>query len=562
MRNDAKYKSSSRQAQRKAPQQRNKSQRNRKDSRYDNKKSRTDRAEDSKSTANVKRSFDDLQSLNDISWYSRYPDLLAATANIPFPYRPGMTINYGNVTVGSGSTAKSVPYNLPIPGVMTLSWIPSIGYAASVLDPINVAAKELYARVRAAFSGSLAVDPPDFMVYLAALDSVFSYIGALKRIYRILDAYTPNNYAIPKQLLRALGVRENEWNSLIQAKPQFLAYINELIYQTRKFQVPAVMDYFNRHYWMNDNAYTDAATINSQIFVFRQDAYFKFTLNSVVGATDIKAGGLTLFNAPWCTSHTTDITASTLYTYGQDLIKALAESEDGYTISGYLMRAYEGVPNFTVDLLTGAEEFSPVYSEEVLMQIENSAGVVYTQGSLSAAYQPTAVLQGSQVSQSVANNTLVWQPQLVTTSFITPTGTNAIIYQQPTFSLRTDVPTAADVVIASRLHPTLAASMIIAGTEIPLYWILYQTLATGTIDEIPLNYCNTTTGAGSNFDIRQLKVLSFDWHPIMFGSSSPLGDEIQIIPIGDIHNITKTSFDQLKEIHRICVLSEFNAYNV
>lgn len=40
---------------------------------------------------------------NDLSWYSKYPQLLVAGASFPYPYRPGMDVKLGQVEGGTGT---------------------------------------------------------------------------------------------------------------------------------------------------------------------------------------------------------------------------------------------------------------------------------------------------------------------------------------------------------------------------------------------------------------------------------------------------------------------------
>lgn len=216
-----------------------------------------------------------LSSLNDMSWYSHYPELLEATARVPFPNRPGMEVPLGKVNLTIGNVSNpSVSYQ--VPGVASMFWVPAFAKSEKATDPMSIAAREIYSKVRSKFSSSLDADAPDFIMYLGALDSIFAYIGALKRIYRVLDVYTPNNYILPDGLLQGMNFSPETVNELRIHKADFNFAINQLVRMSRKFHLPATMDLFNRHYWMNDNVYTDAPDINSQFYVFVQAGFYKF----------------------------------------------------------------------------------------------------------------------------------------------------------------------------------------------------------------------------------------------------------------------------------------------
>lgn len=156
---------------------------------------------DRKSDRDSDMNYKDWKS-NPIEWYNRYPQLLEAAGRIPFPYRPGMLVNLG--TIGA-RTASPTQVNTHIPGACVLNYVPTVGQSSGSISPISQVAREIYGKVRAAFSSELAVGPADFVMYLMALDSIFSNIGFLKRIYRIVNTYSPDNYAMPDLLLRSMG---------------------------------------------------------------------------------------------------------------------------------------------------------------------------------------------------------------------------------------------------------------------------------------------------------------------------------------------------------------------
>lgn len=489
---------------------------------------------------------------NDISWYSANPSLLGAAASIPFPYRPGMTLSMASKY--TSSTKQTRQFVTPIPGVLALDWQPTIGNAATANDAPSIAAKEIYSRVREVYSGSLEADPPDFVIYLLALDSIFCYIASLKRIYRILTTYSANNYVLPDCLLKALGLTSAAIENFKVQKMSLFQVITELIGMTQKFRCPAVFPLFNRHYWLNDNVYTDDASINSQFYVFHQAAYYKFgSVNTPQGQP---AGGLTLVSEPSYGANA----VSQAYEFGKSLIEALATSDDAYTISGYLMRAYEGAPMFAVDPLPLTAEFLPLFIPEVLMQIENTVAI---------DSDPLLTLSVSQdPTKNIVLNSMVF----------TATFDSTAPYLTPSLSIRSDAPTPADVVEATRLQTgrvvqsvDATASTItyklLAGTEIPLRWNLWYLNQNGTITTsqvAQLTKINPTVVADWMGYLDNMSLVSnFDWHPkftcTYYNSTSTVD---HFAAFFDLHNTTQFSVDQLEQIHKICLYSEFNSFAV
>lgn len=535
------------------------------------------------------------ESMNDISWYSRYPNLLAAAGSFPFPYRPGMQLPLGELSANLDANGRMTPADArlaeyQVPGVMAMNWIPVTGYSKDATDPPSVAAKEIYARVRQVYSGNLLADAPDYIVYLMCLDSIYAYIAYLKRIYRILTAWSPNNYIVPDGLLGVMGFTSADIENLRRDRMRFFQYINELVFQARKFTCPAIMDIFNRHYWMSDNVYTDAPTPASQMYVFNLVAVHQFCEQDTPDG--VPASGTEIVELPHFarqSSSASAITAEDMYEFGVQLIEALVAWDDAYTIDGYLRRAYEGVPTFVVDELRMDEVFTPVYVEEVLQQIENSRGIPFGRYSASTWVSNPFNLY---IHQDPKTNAVLCDMQI--TTYGTAGDYNGQNVVKPWLSIRSDAPTIADSVIATRLQntctiessdsgtpsfdaTTLWTINVQAATEVNLGWVLWSENAvnqggyTNGIDIKSVKVVARTTGAANAADPvaddNLLAIEAFDWHPITVAikvyhkspTSTVTSTAVGFI-LGDVHNITTITFRDLQNLHRVCVLSEFNAY--
>lgn len=505
---------------------------------------------------------------NDLSWYSKYPQLLVAGGSFPYPYRPGMELNLGKIDGGTGVTG-ALDWSYRIPGVLSLYWVPSLGVSNGVTDPASVMAKELYAKVRSKFSGSLDADAPDFVMYLMALDSVYAYIAWLKRLYRTLNAWTPQNHALPDTLLAGYNnLTQEEANTLRLNKTQLWQCINELILQSRKFICPAVMDVFNRHYWMSDNVYLDDQTMNSQIYCFSLTGVYKLDMIAIPDGSDNTAAGLKMVPMP------SDRSVSGLYNFGLSLISAIAEWDDGYTISGYLMRAFEGVPSFTVEDLGADEILTPIYSPEVLSQIQNSF-------TLASIYLTSDNLLS--VAQNPTTNVVVSNPQV----YVTKASADAVNLKKamdtarPMFSMDIDNPGAADNVIASRLNAmfTFAKEDIVGpakvpvyvynvdcGTEIPCAWY-YRSMPAGSTEALTENYeipQVIVVPQGESWDAIKMAVITqFNKSPLIrVAVQLKSGAGYTCGMLGDVHNVTTVDRDILANLHKICLYSEFNAFSI
>lgn len=494
-----------------------------------------------------------LSPLNDISWYSHYPDILSAAANLPFANRPGSVVQLAGA-------------NYTIPGVIQLGWIPSVGYSDSNSSPASVTARELYARVRSSFSGELPENGPDILMYLLALDSVFTYIGHLKRVYRTLNSYSIYNYQIPDACLNAMGFQSAAIEELRSDLPRFNSIINQLIYMASKFKCPKVFDLFDRHYWMTDNVYTDDATIASQLFVFNVEYLYQWDGTGSTG-TQLKAVLVPRVKQ----TYGSDLIDS-LFKFGTRLLDALTGDDDALTISGHLVRAFDGVPQWSPTQLGFDEVLNPVYVPEVLPQIENAF----------ASRLSTNAKADLVISQDPNTNTIIHKPVRTGTTGSVPGHINNAV-----LNLKSLDPSAQEVTIATRLASYVdfegsviapvvdgdtTSYAILCGTELVTAITLYSgTDISGTFNsyfETSYDVSSTSISGSKMFDLATqfdavVEMGSFNYHPISVskiirtaGSSTTTFVNV----FADVKNLAFPSFHDLYEIHKVCCYSELNSF--
>lgn len=481
---------------------------------------------------------------NDFSWYNHNPALLESACRIPFAKPTGEAINA--VDVYDAATKVVTTLKARQPGVFTIVYDPSIGYSVDANSPATIAAREVYAKVRKAYSGTLTCDPPDFMMYMLALDGIFSYLAFLKRIYRTINVYSGVNKYLPDVLLRSMNLSDKAINELRANKTKFWGEINVLISNASKFTCPAVMDIFNRHYWMNDSVFADRANLKGQFYVFRQRKYWRFKLdNESRGMVEaVYPGEFTSMDA--------------LIKFGNSMLSALNDDEDAYTINGYLLRAFEGVPNFKVAPLEENEVMTAIYSPEVLLQIHNSKITGF----------------GHDFSTNVTQDGLtsvVYSKQ----EFTPTTGTVNYLYNYLLDS-PVEMPSGPEVVIASRLMP--AYKMVdgivrcYSGTEIPLFYQIYSLDSNGAIATTVINGSylklgkeNALTTASMAYSIFKAYFhwSNFNDAPIY---SLPVMDDQNVAKeglfLGETTNLTSVDTDTMVDLNRMCIYSEFNAFGI
>lgn len=509
---------------------------------------------------------DASSSLNDIGWYNRNPELLASASSLPFPYKPGMRLNVGDriITDGVGHY-KTINESKIYPGIMEIEFEYTIGNSADVSSPASITAKELFAQIRRAFSGSLDEDAPDLFMYCIALDSVHAYIAYLKRIYKTINAYTPDNYLYPEALFEAQFPRGDLYSDVhmpnymdyVSGKVQFWNYINTLVNMVNKFHVPANMDIYNRHRWMNESVYADGDYVDSQQYVFVPRSFFTIIENSATGTGLHRSS---IYSA--IPESGGRITIEHLYQFGVDMINALSEWDDAYTINGHIERAFEGQTFYTAALIGQDERISPVYSEEVLAQIHNLVCI--------------SDLNLGDITQNPESNAII-------TTATSQLGQTRLYLDVPSRK-----PTGAEITIASRLAPVVIDGVVYCGTEVPVALrVAYEKLDDGYVwhDITSLrfllgNFTGSLNGVAQAESIAETlmlwsQVAAWKMAPMlpafaaMGGTTNGFIDTVQGEPvwepkvwhIGEVYNVTTVGNVDAANLHRICVYSEFNCFN-
>lgn len=477
---------------------------------------------------------------NEFAWYNKYPDLINSVARIPFAKRPGMGFDlpsyneavYDPDTDAHTIDAGTINNSQTIPTLMTIHWIPTIGRSVDNQSPASIAARELYAKVRSAYSGSLDENAPDLLMYVMALDSVFAYLAWMKRIYRALNSYSPNNKGIPYAILAAEGFSSAQMTNLFQNRPRMFGLINQLIYNVSKFTCPDVMDIFKRHYWMSSNIYTDENSKYAQMYMFIPDGFYQFN-DSGSSGTQLDYVSKTFSGSDPLPS---------LWEIGNNLISALSASDDAYTMNGHLMRAFEGTKNFVIAPLQELEVLDFVVDPVVLMQINNAHSPINAKISNIAniTQDPTTNAVIQHINDSLkSQSTFKYMSRLL-------------------LNIPSDNPSVADIVEATRLMTMMDNDTYVAsGTEIVSYFgIMEHTKDSSTWTERLIPSIISTNEVPNLYAVLS-QWACFNYSPTLYVYSGS-----NTYPVTNLFNITHIGKEELDQLHEICVYSEFNSFDI
>lgn len=500
---------------------------------------------------------------NDLSWYTRNADLVDSAARIPYPYVPGMNIVAVPRHVNDDFEAKGTTFEYKVPGIISLNFYPTIGRSMDISSPANIAAREMYARVRSKYSGSLEADAPDIMMYALAVDSLYMLYEDMKRAYYVINSVTPYNRLYPKYLLAAMGWKYEDLLDNRTLMYQRLCEMNALL---KKFMIPDDMDLYKRHQFMVANVYADTPDVKSQNYVFKCSGFYQLTNTETMTTLEMK---------DW---HT-DIVRMELedaWTFWREAYDALALWDTAYTINGYLERAYQDSTFLIPSPVIEDGLLQPVFNAEVLTQIHNATVVKVSKSSLNVTQDP------------IHDNVLLSKPKSEYADYADDwhgVRTYQVVPTEVLIDFKgSTTPGTGDNIIATRLctvsvpgeDPASADSYYLScGTEIIEAMYMYDgTVNTGEAFPIAGShtameniYAPGSQGANqvSAFLLKSLAYLStFDMHPIISlyyrAYDGDGGYYNWFIPFGVQSNVTNVDGETIDNLHRMCIYSEFNAF--
>lgn len=507
---------------------------------------------------------------NDPAWYAQNPQLLKDYASYPFGYPLG----------GQISGQNSV-YTSAIPGVMAISFAPTVGVANSETSPINVAMRKLYSFVRYANSGAKNYDAPDLMLYVVAVDSARMYLEWMKRIYGVMMNYTAFNRYYPRALVE--GMRGN-FADLESNLADFRGYINQFAVKLNQLWVPRGFSYFSRHEWLCQHIYVDSNTsAKAQTYFFTPAYFYQFTVAGTPAAGS-------LVSKPLTSTINATMSLSDMVNFGNALLNPLITNEDIGIMAGDILKAYGAGGVLQTTGISEDYRVLPEYSPEVQSQLENLMFADINNPSFLNVTQNTAIGGGFLQSKPMV--------RIIGNKFGTP-GDPVAAGKQPLaqamlaplagarfLNMHTPSPRPEDVIVATRGMFTIdnssvqyvAAFMVTAnvnacGSEIFTQTNIYTTAADGTLSVNSLrasadwsvanaaqadNVAAAATTMAQNFTALE----QFDWHPnvnigLISGAPEDYAWSYSKLPFVDSDNYTFVDEQNIANMHALALLSEF-----
>ena len=498
-----------------------------------------------------------IGSVNDPSWYNKDPQLVKDVASISFNTPIGRKLG-DEVTMADTTGASAVEPARVIPGVMVLRYFVTPGMTdGSVSDAVNIAARNIYSYVRYANSGASNYEPVDLMMYLLAMDSLYTLYAWGVRTYAVLNYASRYSGYYPVALAHALGLQmggsNDDWtNNLSNVR----AFVNQFGVKISAFNVPANFPYFNRHIWLVSNLFKDMDIKRSQVYAFTPAWIFQY---------QFEGGGLApAYFTPTYGNESNGLTFKEYTTLCNQTLSLLNGNEDIGIMSGDILKAYGEQNMFKVDVIPEVVDLPFVYSDEVLSQIAGAAVIPVD-------YTTTNILQDGKNRISVGTRKSGTGLLDVEGYYIDWAQSYEFTKTSVLVNMLKDDPTPDDVMVATRLSATYAAEsenktkVTTYGTEIVTQVSI--TTFNGDGDEVVVTATSNYLPAdvGSVITTFLDCAIKFDWAPdfvYILANSTPSLVIDRTLHTQDFGNVAIIPATSLRNMHYVAVLSEYAVMDI
>lgn len=508
----------------------------------------------SKRTSNRKTEWKDKEvsankrADNDSAWYTVNGQLMKDVSSFSFNSALG-----SDITVNSGKLEGGMQANhFRVPGILSIMTTPTVGASNNINTPVNIAARNIYSFVRHANSGHANYDPADLMVYLLAMDSIYTYWSYMTRVYGTAQIFSQTNRYVGDAYLNAMGV---DANSVRTNLADLRAYINMFAVKASAMCVPKTMTYFVRHSWMYSNMYKDEDVSKSQVYMYVPAFLYKYAL--IGGISGLSAVPVTARVATGGSiTGLAGLGINELVGIGDTLLNAVLGQEDMGIMSGDILKAYG--PENLWKLSPVPEDYAvfPVFSEEMLAQIHNTSFASATictvdpenPAKLKVDYHGLDVRQ----DQSVGDGALYFTPRFAYASHM---ATDSIL------DFWKENPTPEEVMVATRnklsAYPETAltgvhrpVSLDSCGSEIALCAVMLSYNANNILEQ-SLTYASDVGMLTTSIS----KITKFNEFPLYYIMATGTGAIADIM--GNLDTYTVISQYEVQRLHTTALLSMF-----
>lgn len=312
--------------------------------------------------------------INDPDWHAPNAQLLKDAASIPFSFISGIpyTLNYPHAPQQADSPMAQT---WPTPGILSLDFLPTFGVCKSPTDPWNQANFKLYSAVRQATSGTAYYQAADMGIYTGAMMNAYLFYVYMCRAYGVIKNFSILDRYTPVALITAMHL---DYTDLSSNLADFRMLINQYADRLASIALPTDIKYISRQMQLVSNVFTDSTSAKAQYYIFNPTGFYYF--DETIPDT---GGSLQFLNLnEFISDDEPYLNLGSLITIRDTILNPLIGSTSTQRISADILKSFGIGKLYVVHPISEDYSIQPVYSKEILSQIENAT--VLTAGPLNA----------------------------------------------------------------------------------------------------------------------------------------------------------------------------------
>lgn len=330
-------------------------------------------------------------SQNDPGWYNRNQRFVSDTAQIPFSNQLGRPLEWDTDIISSNAVA----------GIARIDTVIGPGRAFTPSDAANIAATGVFQFIRKNLSTYASYAAADVMMYILGIDAIYSMYGYIMRCFGLAQAYSAYNLYYNREIIKGLyKFNDAAYAELINNMSTYRTRFNNLIYKASTLYLPTDFTLTARHAWLFMNVFMDSNTVKAQLY-----GHSPF-LTYILDETTLDTGtALRPQNVP--------TNMEDLLNAFDRMIEKYRSSDSMLQIAADMRRAFEDRGSWQLAYLDELYVTVPVYSEEVLAQIENTTvlmGLIPPSENYPTTRPEESVWKTWWVTQNVDKNTITYLP--------------------------------------------------------------------------------------------------------------------------------------------------------
>lgn len=255
--------------------------------------------------------------------------------------------------------------NARMPGIMVLDTYSGIGFSGDNTSAVNIAAQEIYTKVRNCQSTASTYGKQDLMMYYIMMSQCLNLYRVGCRALGLANYINKVNRYMPWQFSDALGLDVEEISG---DRNRFANILNHFAKQVAGYAIPEGLDFVKRNDFLYSNVFMESTDPRSKIYLCRPAGYYTF----VFGTGDTKVirrkGAYLKWNP---INYDKPMSIEEFKQLLNTVARTFVGDEDWGNYSGDTMKTF---PNYIMGWEPVYEQYfkEPIYDLDTLQSIRNA----------------------------------------------------------------------------------------------------------------------------------------------------------------------------------------------